>query len=141
MHTVHAQDSVCFACLERCWLFPLSLSISLSRTVVNNAVPASHSVSVSSSSSVHCIVQNIYPVVSRNTHPVVDFESHCCVPPPPPSSHLLLSPLPSSPHYRLFISCDTMHHGPSLCMDCVSLPAQTSGRRASVTLCLMLYSR
>lgn len=60
---------------------------------------------------------------------------------------LLFSPLsPSSAlsfdivsSLQTLISCDTMHHGPSLCMDCVPL-AQNSGQRASVTLCLMLYS-
>lgn len=50
----------------------------------------------------------------------------------PPSSYCPLSSISS---LQTLISCDTMHHGPSLCMDCVRL-AQTSGRRASVTLCL-----
>ncbi|CAJ1079622.1 Hypothetical predicted protein [Xyrichtys novacula] len=54
-------------------------------------------------------------------------KTHCCVPSP--------SPLSFVSSLQTLISCDTMHHGPSLCMDCVP-PAQTSGGRASVTLCL-----
>lgn len=133
MHIVHAQDSVCLSVLSAvARMLPLH-SFSLSRTVVKMLfLPLT--VSVSSSSSIHCIVPGHYPVVSRNTH-------HCCVPPPPSSSSL--SPLFSFDivtSLQTLISCDTMHHGPSPCMDCVP-PAQNSGRRAPVTLCLMLYSK
>lgn len=63
-----------------------------------------------------------------------------CPPPLPPPSFPPLPPFDIVSSLQTLISCDTMHHGPSLCMDCVP-PAQTSGRRASVTLCLMLYSK
>lgn len=65
----------------------------------------------------------------------------CCLQEYTSCSHshsLLCPPLPSLSSIsslQTLISCDTMHHGPSLCMDCVPL-AQTSGQRASVTLCL-----
>lgn len=64
--------------------------------------------------------RTFYPVVSRNTHPKLTAVS------PPP---LLLPPLPSSLHYRLWSAVTLCIMVLSLCMDFVP-----------VTLCLRLYS-
>lgn len=105
-----------------------------------NAVPASHSVCLFL---ITCTLYSprTFTLLSPGIHILRSLKLTAVSPPPPPS--FSPSPAPSFDivsSLQTLISCDTMHHGPSLCMDCVP-PAQTSGRRASVTLCLMLYSK
>lgn len=82
------------------------------------------------------LLHHLYTVVP-GIHILLSLNLLLCSPSPSPSSALSFVIIFS---LQTSISCDTMHHGPSLCMDCVPL-AQTSGRWASVTLCLMLYSK
>lgn len=76
-----------------------------------NAVPASVS------SSVHCSPRTL-TLLSPGIH-ILPLLELTAVPPNP-----VLCPLDIVSSLQTLISCDTMHHGPSLCMDCVP-PAQS----------------